>query len=180
MTDITNKINRNNATKKIDNFYVSYLRLPDNISNLLGRQTLRISRPIIRFEESDVKKGRHQTNYLHQVRFDPVRISLADDEGSLTSQFIYVHLFKQLDLVETSGKWDHLLGEKKYHFDIKVQIMDMTGKPVDGYVLKNCTITEVEMTELNIQTDEPASIELTVRYDDIDFWVVDEYVAMKT
>lgn len=179
MPDKVDKINRNNSTKRVDNFYVSYLRLPDNIANILGRQTKRISRPIVRFEESETKKGRHQTNHINQVRFDPIRISLDDDEGSLISQFVYAHTFKQLYLIDTPSKWKHLLHEVDYQFDIKVQIMDMTGKVVDGHVLKNCTITEVEMTELSVESDENAAIELTIRYDDIDFWIVDEFVNMR-
>jgi hypothetical protein len=177
--DIGDAINRNNSTKKSDNFYVSFLRLPNNISNILGRQVRSITRPVLQFEESATRMGRHKHNHIHQVRFEPIRIMFDDDEGSLISQFIHAHVFRQLN-IQTSlpEKWRDLM-EDDDRFDLKVEIFDQTNKVVDGFVLIDCSILSAEMSELNVETDTNASIDVSIQYDSIEFWIVDDWVEFR-
>lgn len=177
MTDLVKKVNRNNKTKRNDNFYVKWLRLPDNISNVLGRQTISVSRPSLQFESTPINRRRHQHQSMQQVRYEPVSVTLHDDEGSLTSQFIYTQVYRQLNFgPDIYGK----LGlDREYKFDFKVEIMDSRDEIIDGYVLRDCFISSVDVDDLNVNDENNTSITVVLIYDTIDFWIVDDYVTLK-
>lgn len=172
-------INRNNKDRKADQFYVSFLKLPENVSNLLGAQTKRIGRPNLTFETSNINRRHNNYTDMHQIRFDPVNLTLFDDENGLVSQYIYIQLFRQLNRGEdVFNRWPDL--ERDYRFDVKMELFNSSDQVVEGYVLRNCFFSSVEHTELETTTDTTDSeINLTLTYDNIDFFIVDEYVQLK-
>lgn len=180
MSEITSAdvLNRSNKNKIVDNFYVSYLKLPDNISNILGRQTIRIDRPTISFETSQIHHRSAQYTDMSQVRFQQISITLFDDESSLTSQFLYTQIFRQMNKVEDLyGKWDDL--NRDYRFDIKVEVFNAEDKMMEGYVLRDCFISNINHSQLDVSADNNATIDIIIEYDNIDLFIVDEYISLK-
>lgn len=171
-------LNRSNKNRIVDNFYVSYLKLPDNISNLLGRQTLRLDRPTINFETSQIRTRGSQYTDKSQVRFSPVNITLYDDESAITSQFLYTQIFRQMNKMEDLyGKWDDL--HRDYRFDLKVEVFDSADKMMEGFVLRDCFISNINHSQLDISSDTNAIIDIVLEYDNIDIFIVDEYHSLK-
>ena len=172
-------INRNNKNRKADQFYVTFFKLPENVSNLFGRQTKSIGRPSLQFQTSNINRRYNQYTDMHQVRFDPVNIVMFDDENGITSQALYIQLFRQMNRGEdVFGRWPEL--DRDYRFDIRVELFNASGERTEGYVLKNCFFSEISHTEVNT-TDEDTDneINLTVTYDNIEYLIVDEYVELK-
>lgn len=172
------EINRDNKSRRIDEFYVSFLKLPENVSNLLGRQTKAIDRPNISFTTSELNKRYNKYTEMHKVRFEPISITMFDDENGMTSQAIYIQLFRQMNRGEdVFGQWPTL--DRDYRFDVKMELFNSTGQVVEGYVLKNCFISSVQHTSLTTTDDSSeADITLNLKYDNIEFFVVDDYVRL--
>lgn len=171
-------INRNNNNRRVDQFYVSFYKLPENVSNLLGRQTKSIDRPSIRFETSNLHRRHNQYTDMHQPRFSPITITMFDDENGLVNQYIYIQLFRQMNRGEdVFGRWPDL--DRDYRFDVKMEMINSVGKVVEGYILRDCFFSSVDHDRL-MTTDEESETEITleITYDNIDFFVVDDYVEL--
>lgn len=171
-------INRNNNSRKVDQFYVTFLKLPENVSNLMGRQTKRITRPNLSFQTSMIKRRHNSYEDMHQVRFEPVNLTMFDDENGLLSQYLYIQLFRQMNRgKDVFGRWPEL--DRDYRFDVKMELFNSTGKQVEGYILRNCFISSIEHTDLETTEETDAEITITLTFDNIDFFVVDDYVEFK-
>lgn len=176
---MTNQINRNNKSRKADDFYVTFMKLPENVSNILGRQTKRISRPNLTFETSIINRRHNAYNEMNQVRFEPVTLSFFDDENGLLSQTLYIQLFRQLNRGEDiTGRWDVL--DRDYKFDVKMEMFNSVGDVVEGYVLRDCFISSMDHNDAETTDEDTLSeINVTLTYNNIDFFIVDKYVKLK-
>lgn len=172
-------LNRNNKNRKADQFYVSFLKLPENVGNILGKQTKRITRPNLSFQTSEINRRHNVYQDMNQVRFDPIQLTLFDDENGLTNQFLYIQLFRQMNRGEdVFGRWPDL--DRDYHFDIKMELFNSVDKLVEGYVLRDCFISSIEHTDFDTTNgDTEAEITLSITYNNIEFFIVDEYVKLK-
>jgi len=173
------EINRNNKNQRVDQFYVSFLKLPENVSNLLGKQTKMIDRPNLTFETSMTNHRHNQFQDMNQVRFDPVSVTLFDDENGLTRQYIYTQLFRQLNRgADVFGRWDVL--DRDYRFDVKMEMFNSVDELIEGYVLRDCFISSIDHTQMSTD-DEDTETEITIilTYNNIDFFIVNEYVEFK-
>lgn len=171
----------NNKTKRADNFIVEYLGLPDNISNVLGRQTKSISRPNITFQPHNTHFRGARFSDKGQVEFEPVRVAMWDDEGAVTSNIINAQLFRQINKYEdVNGLFpdqDHR--ERQYKFDIRVKMMDSQDQVVEEFILKDCFINSVEYSQLEITDDTESIIDLTVSYDNLAIGMFGEYIEYR-
>ena len=173
------RINRNNKNRKADQFYVTFLKLPENVSNLFGKQTKSIGRPSLTFETSNINRRHNQYTDMNQVRFDPVNVIMFDDENGLTSQALYIQLFRQMNRGEdVFGRWPDL--DRDYRFDVKVELFNSRAEMVEGYVLKNCFFSEISHGDVNTtDEDTETEINLSLTYDNIEYFIVDDYVELK-
>lgn len=171
-------INRSMNAKKADNFYVSFLKLPENVSNILGRQIKSIQRPEIEIQyQSNFHKGMQRFD-KQNLLFAPVSMVFTDDEAGLTSMLLYSHVMRQQNkLPDLYGREEVL--DRDYRFDVKMQTFDSRDRMTEGYTLKSCFIVNLSHSEPMMASSESNEITVMLAYDNIDFDIVDGYYDLK-
>jgi hypothetical protein len=168
----------NNKTKRADNFIVEFLGMPENVSNILGRQVKSIVRPTISFMPAETRFRGMKYMDKGNVEFDPTQISMWDDEGGITSTLLYAQVFRQLNKFrDINGQFpDENPKERDYRFNIRVRLYDSLDNVVEEYVLKRCFITEISHIDPEMTDDSETTLNITVAFDNIGITVFDEYI----
>lgn len=184
MMDIFEKFTAlNNKNKKGDNFQVNFLKLPENFSNVLGRQVKTIDRPIIVFDQMDMNRRRNQYVDAGRVNFQPISIEFFDDENAITSMLLYYQVFRQLnkapDLNNITEETRRDPMERDYKFDIQIRYFNSLAEEVEAYILHNCIITQISHGMSDVTGDMPMSINLEVAYDNVSVNLLEEYQKLK-
>ena len=171
------ELNRNNKNRKSDQFYVRYIGLPENVSNLFGRQTKSMGRPSVRFETTEVGHRSNRYTDMQQVRFDPIEVTLFEDENGLTSQALYIQAFRQVNRGEDIfGRWKQE-DDGNFRFDIAVDLYNTEEEITESYVLKSCFISAIDHDDIDITDEESeAKIRVTIEVSNIEYALVSDYV----
>lgn len=177
--DADKLVNRSLVPKKVDNYYVKFLKLPENISNMLGRQVKSITRPTISIETSNTFYRGQQYVDKAKPRFNPISVTMQDDESGLTNMILYAHIMRQENvLADLYGREDVL--DRDYRFDVKIEIFDSRDRMTESYTLKSCMITEIEHTQPITQGEEDNEIIIQLSYDNIELGILDQYEELKS
>ena len=174
-----NSFNAMSSRSKLsDRFYVKFLGLPENYSNVLGRQIRSFNRPNITFDETEVKKRGFQFKEKGYVRFNPISIVFWDDEGSMVSSILYAQVMRQLNkYVDCFGREpDASSPERDYRFDIQYDILTPDDVVVESFILRNCFLTEISHDPITIDDDGEMTISASFAYDNISVMLFDEFV----
>ena len=159
-------ITRPLVNKKVDNFYVRFLSIPDNISNILGRQVKSIERPSIIFNYAEFQhKGVRQ--YVNGTidSSSPISIIFHDDDGSLTTKAIYQQIYRQAGVQNKSD--DNTFENSK--FSIHVQCFDSTGNMVEEFTLKGCWIVSLSHSENILEASTDNEIITSIQWENVDY-----------
>ena len=135
------------------------LRFPDD----LGIQEwwcASASRPQIRQEETEIPFLHTSTYVVGRYTFETMQVTLRDPIGPSASQAVaeWVRLHSEV----VTGRQGYAAGYKR---DVELELLDPTGVCVQKWVLKNCMITSVNGGELSYDSNDLATIELTLRFD---------------
>lgn len=164
--------------KRLDNFYVTFYSIPENITNILGRQVQSVTRPNVSFDRFTTKHRRNTYSNSGQIMFDPIAIVFKDDEESVTSMFLYAQIFRQLNKHSDIFGQNDAGKERTFTFGIKVQFFNSLQEPVEEYILKDCFIESIEHTDPLISEDTENEITVSIAYDNIEVKVFDRYLSM--
>lgn len=168
----------NNHDKKSDNFYIRYHKLPENTANFLGRQTKDLTRPDITFEFSQIHHRSDRYTQKSQLRFEPITITFADDDESLTSMILNAQLMRQINKhTDVYGLLD-AGREREYKFDVQLELFNSQGQVVEGYIFKNCFFSSIQHSQASVASDENNEIITILQYDNIDMLFFDTYVSV--
>jgi hypothetical protein len=168
--------NLGTKSKRIDRFYVTFYNLPENISNVLGRQVSIITRPDISFDVIKISHRRNTYNDFGKVELQPINITFKDDEQSIVSMFLYAQIMRQQSKhVDVFGKIEKGM---QYKFGIKVDFLDAMDKVTESYDLQDCFITNITHSEPTTGDDDLADISVTVEFDNINIKVFDQYITL--
>jgi len=164
---ITANINRSLESKKVDQFYVEFLHMPDNIANILGRQVASIERPTVTFNEFERPfKGARKHDHA-KLEFAPINIELRDDDQSLTTKAIYQQIYRQLGTGDNSTPQDSF---ENAVFTIRVKAFSASGVVVEHFDLIKCFITGVTHSQqVYNASDQTNMITLSIRYDNVSY-----------
>ena len=136
----SSEVTRPLINKKGDQFYIKFFRLPENYSNILGRQVKSMERPVVNFETHDIfNKGVKNTG-TDKIGFDSVSITFADDDASLVNRVLYEQIRRQNGL-SSSGYTDSL------SFEIVVETYDANDNLVEKITLQECFVRSVTHSE---------------------------------
>jgi hypothetical protein len=168
-------------TRIVDNFYVKFMKLSDNVSNVLGRQVKGITRPDVSFEVVDTKMRGYAYTEKGYVRFSSVTIEFFDDENSVISSLLYAQVFRQLnkhkDLMNVLPA-DMIPSERDYRFDIDVQLFNSLNAETERYILKNCFISRLSHQQPEMTADDQTIITVEVSFNNIEYKIMDQFVSM--
>ena len=171
------EINRNNKNRRADQFYVIFYGIPENISNLFGKQIKSIDRPSINFGTADISRRSNRYTDMQEVRFDTINAVMYEDEDGLTSEALFTQIYRQINRGrDIFGRWQKE-DDQKFRFDIGINLYNSNEEITESYILNNCFISTIEFDQLDVSDDEKETeIRLGISFNNINYSVVDDYV----
>lgn len=157
--------------KRVDQFYVEYLGLPENYGNILGRQTLSIERPTITFAVFDVMYKGNPNHQTANAGFESIQVIFEDDDQSLVTYALYRQLYRQ-------NHNNPPIGEDS-KFRIHVQAYDAQQSVVEDYTMLGCIITGLTHSEQVYSSSERNQITVTLNIDDCDYKQIASQILIK-
>lgn len=169
-------LNMNEKARRNDDMYVTFLGLPENVANFLGRQVKNVTRPTFEYMTTDLRFRGATYKDKQNLTFQPITISFYDDESALTSTFLYMQLYRQQN--KHPDKYGHMGFGRDYKFDIKVEMFDSMKNITESFIIKRAFLQSLNHSDPSVDDDSSADISVTFEYDNIDILLFDEYVEM--
>lgn len=153
--------NRSLLTKTVNDFYVSFFKMPENESNILGRQIKSIERPNLTFQQYQIEyKGVKQYGN-GRIDFAPISVTFEDDENSLATRALYYQLYRQSGQKAPSFE--------NSEFEMSVKAYNASQEVVEEFKLKNCFISTINHSE-NVYSDSTGNIiSISVVFDTVEY-----------
>jgi len=132
----------------------------------LTKQVMDFTRPTLSFEPIDIPIYNSTIKLAGKYSWGDVTCNLRDDAGGKVSQLVGEQLQKQLDFYEMASAASGI----DYKFKTRFEVLDGANGAGDGGVLETwelygCYLSEVNYGDMNYGTSEPASVSLTIRFD---------------
>lgn len=153
------QINRSLHTKTSEKFYVSFYGLPENISNILGREVQMTMRPALTFNESDLfNKGKKWTTES-RIEYAPIDLTFIDDMESIINYALYSQIKRQTGVTAVPD----------YTFEMMIKVYSANEEVVETILLKHCRIQTINHSE-QIYADSTNNITtVTVAFNELDY-----------
>ena len=164
------EINRSISTKKVDHFHVSFLRLDENTSNILGREIISIERPTINFMEFEMRNKGIKSVGEGTIEYQQISIQFHDDDQSLVNKCLYEQIKRQTYVSQPKIEIDTIT------FDVLVKVFSTNDKLVEQFTLKDCYINSLSHSEQIYSDSTNNIITVTISFNELDyvFPVLDE------
>lgn len=170
-------VNFNSKNRRNDAFYVKFYGIPENFSNVLGKQVKNIVRPNIDMVTTNISKRGATYKDSQKITLAPVTLTFNDDEESIVSMFTYVQLFRQMN--RYPDKFGIMDMGRDYKFDIEVILYNSNNEETEKFKLVGCFIQNINHSDPNLSDSSETEISVTVDYDNIDYWLFDQYVSIR-
>ena len=118
------------------------------------------SRPSISQKETEIQFLNTSTWVVGRYTWDTIDVVLRDPIGPSASQAIMEWI--RLHSESVTGRQGYAAGYKR---DVELEMLDPTGVVVSKWVLKNAMCTNAKFGDLNYNTDDLATISITLRFD---------------
>ena len=116
------------------------------------------SRPSITIGNTEIPFMNTSTYVAGRYKWEAITISLRDPIGPSASQAVMEWV--RLHAESATGRMGYAVAYKR---DLVIEMLDPTGTSVSQWILKNCQITDVKFGDLAYDSDDIATIELTVQ-----------------
>lgn len=158
----------NNKSQLTDNFYVEFKGIPENNSNILGRQVITTTRPDLSFDISEDKLRGVTRRHPAMFEKEPINMTLYNDEDGVISTILNVMVMRQQNkVVDLLGSASDT--KRDYRFDIEMKIYNSQKVVVETLLLTDCFISSVEYTDSNIQDNAKSTISVSIEFGSYDF-----------
>lgn len=135
----------------------------------LTRQVVDVTRPNLSFEHIPLHVYNSISNIAGKHSWEPVTLTLRDDVNNFVQIAVGQQLQRQFDFWEQRSA---AVGSS-YKFQTDIEILDggngaaSTGGPVvlEKFALVGCYIQSANYQSLNYASNEAATVQLTIRYD---------------
>lgn len=162
--------------RKSDNFYLTFLGLPENIANVLSRQVLDSTRPDISFEFSQVNHRGNVYKDKSFLRFEPLNLTFADDENSIVSHILFGQIFRQLNKhPDIFGNIDNGV-DREFRFGMRLDLLNSTDTIVEAYQFDKCFISSLNHSDPSIKNSEDSTIQAVVQYENMSVLTFGEWM----
>ena len=136
------------------------------VSTELTKQVMDFTRPNVTFENIDLPIYNSTVKLAGKYSWADVTLQVRDDASGQVSQLVGEQLQKQLDFAEMSSASSGI----DYKFLTYFEVLDGgngTNAPVvlESWELLGCYLQGVNYNDFNYGTNEPATISLTIRFD---------------
>jgi hypothetical protein len=135
-------------------------------TNELTKQVIDVSRPNLSFESMELPVYNSKVYLAGKHTWSPVSINLRDDATGEVQKLVGEQLQKQFDFMEQASAVSGI----DYKFRTNIEILDggngsITPTVLETWELLGCFVTEANYNQLAYATSEPATITLTIQYD---------------
>jgi hypothetical protein len=132
----------------------------------LTKQVIDIARPQVSFTEIPIEIYNSRLYLAGKHEWQTTTINLRDDAGGNVAKLVGQQLQKQMDFVEQASA----ATGQDYKFQINYEVLDggngtLTPTVLETWELYGCFLQTVNYNTLNYGTNEPATISLTIRFD---------------
>jgi hypothetical protein len=132
----------------------------------LTKQVMDITRPNVNFNPFTVPVYNSTVNLIGKPTWEPVTVNLRDDAGGNVSKLVGEQIQKQFDFAEQSSASSGI----DYKFLLRFEMLDGGNGAnevaiLETWELYGAFVNQVSYGEMNYGTSEPATITLTITYD---------------
>ena len=144
----------------LENFGVSTPR------SELTKQVADVTRPELNFENQTLDVYNSRVYYAGKHTWNPLTVTLRDDVNNAVSKLVGEQIQKQFDFFEQASAASGV----DYKFTTRIEMLDggngaSAPNILETFELYGAFIESVNYNTLNYATSEPATITLTLRYD---------------
>lgn len=132
----------------------------------LTKQVMDISRPQVQFDEVTLDVYNSRIYLAGKHAWQETTINLRDDAQGNVSKLVGQQIQKQMDFVEQASA----ATAQDYKFQINYEVLDggngvLTPTVLETWELYGCFIKTVNYNNMDYKTSDPATIQLSVRFD---------------
>lgn len=132
----------------------------------LTKQVMDISRPQVQFDEVTLDVYNSRIYLAGKHAWQETTINLRDDAQGNVSKLVGQQIQKQMDFVEQASA----ATAQDYKFQVNYEILDggngvLTPTVLETWELYGCFIKTVNYNNMDYKTSDPATIQLSVRFD---------------
>lgn len=133
---------------------------------ILTRQVVDVTRPNVSFEQITLDAYNSRAYLAGKHTWEPITLNVRDDAGNNVQRIVGQQLQKQFDFFNQSSA----VSADDYKFEAKIEILDggnggYAATSIDKFELYGCYIESANYNTLSYSTNDPATIALTIRYD---------------
>lgn len=155
------QVNRSLHPKTSEKFYLSFFKMPENISNILGRDAQVSTRPVFTFNEYELR-GKGIKNAGHgRIDYQPIDVSFTDDSCSLVNYALYEQIKRQSGTSELSYATSL--------FEMIITIYSAEKVIVETILLKYCRIQNISHSEQIYSDSTNNIITTTIAFNECDY-----------
>ena len=132
----------------------------------LTKQVMDFTRPSVSFEQIDIPIYNSTIKLAGKYSWGDITCNLRDDASGAVTKLVGEQLQKQLDFAEQASASSGI----DYKFVTQFQVLDGGNGANEPQVLETweiygCYLSEVNYGDMNYGTSEPATIAMTIRFD---------------
>jgi hypothetical protein len=132
----------------------------------LTKQVMDIKRPALNFNPITVDVYNSKVYLAGKPEWQETTVQLRDDAQGNVSKLVGEQLQKQFDFMEQASAASGI----DYKFQLNYEILDggngaYAPNTLETWQMYGCFISQVDYGDFNYATNEPATIQLTLRYD---------------
>lgn len=132
----------------------------------LTKQVIDFTRPQVNFEEIPIDIYNSKVYIQGKHTWESVSVNLRDDASGAVAKLVGEQIQKQFDMMEQASAASGI----DYKFITRCEILDggngaSTPNVLETWELYGCMITNVNYGDLNYASSEPATIAMTIRFD---------------
>lgn len=147
-------------------FRVVLLGFGVEASTELTKQVSDVTRPTVSFEEMTLDIYNSKVKLAGKYSWENITLNLRDDANGNVTKLVGQQIQKQFDFMEQASARSGI----DYKFTTRIEILDGGNGANDANVLETfecygCYVQSAAYGDLNYATNEPATVALTIAYD---------------
>jgi len=132
----------------------------------MTKQIMDFTRPSVSFDPIDIDIYNSRVRLAGKHTWDDINVNLRDDASGAVTKLVGEQLQRQLDFMEQSSA----SSGSDYKFTTRLEILDGGNGANEPNVLETweiygCYLSNVNYGDMNYSSSEPATVSLTLRYD---------------
>jgi hypothetical protein len=137
----------------------------------LTKQVADVTRPKVSFEEMTLDVYNSKVYLAGKYTFETLILTLRDDASGEVQKLVGQQIQKQFDFMEQASARSGI----DYKFTTRIEVLDGGNANLAPRVLETincygCFVQNADYGDLNYATNEPATVALTIRFDNMEQW----------